>query len=114
MAVQSMRFSITVFTGYGPASAWLRRNAELLVEALRELGLPAVLEEVRVPALDFEEFEPFAMMEGVEVHIPVVQVPLEKLVEYFIATELPHALGASAALLMPLPPSAPEEAEHSV
>jgi len=91
------------FYGFGPASAVMRRNARMLVERLREIGIPVVYEEVTVPALDFEEFEPFVKMDDTEVYIPSVHVDIDKLVDYFISVEL--------ARLQPLLPAPPLHAE---
>ena len=93
---------ITLFLGFGPASSLMKRNAEVIASRLRELGIPVVVDEIRVPALDFEDFEPFAMVNGEETYIPSVSVDAEKLVDYFIATQLSHSIGA---VMLPLPPS---------
>ena len=96
--------TLTVFTGYGPASSWVKRNASLLADALRELGIPVSVEEVRVPAVDFEEFEPFVLAgPGEEVHVPAVGVPVDRLVDYFVSVELPRIIGWPG--LLPLPPA---------
>ena len=96
--------SVTGFYGFGPASAGLRRNVLALVDRLREMGIPVEYSEVTVPALDFEEFEPFVIVDGREVYIPSVSVDVDTLVEYFIAVEL-----SQLSPILPLPPLARPE-----
>ena len=94
------RLRIVGFYGYGPASAGVRRNTRLLVEGLRELGFIVEYSEVTVPAVDFDEFEPFVKVNGEEVYIPSVSVDQDTLIDYFLST----ALMARVAPL-PLPPA---------
>ncbi len=93
---------ITVFLGFGPASAGLERNVRRLVERLREMGLSVEYSVVRVPAVDFEddEFEPFVKIDGREVYLPSVSVDVDKLVDYVLAFEAAEALTG----LLPPPP----------
>jgi hypothetical protein len=83
---------VTVFLGYGPLSDGVRRNVLVLVEKLREMGFSVEYSEVRVPALDVEEFEPFVKIDEREVYIPSVSAPAEKLVEYVLAYEFVDSL----------------------
>jgi hypothetical protein len=83
---------VTAFLGYGPLSEGVRRNVRLLVEKLREMGFSVVYEEVRVPALDPEEFEPFVKIDEREVYIPSVSASPERLVEHVLAYEVVEAL----------------------
>lgn len=80
-----MEIRVSAFLGYGPLSEGVRRNTLKLVEKLREMGFQVDYNEVRVPALDLEEFEPFVKIDEREVYIPSVNASAEKLVEYVLA-----------------------------
>lgn len=97
---------ITVFLGFGPASAGLERNVRRLVERLREMGLSVEYSVVRVPAVDFEddEFEPFVEIDGREVYLPSVSVDVDRLVDYVLAFEAAEVV---MGLLPPPPLAAP-------
>ena len=92
---------VVVFRGYGSRSSAVRENARRVVEALREAGYLASFSEVTVPAIDGEDgFEPFVLVNGVEVYIPAVEIDASKLAEYVI--ESVHV--ASTLVGFPLPP----------
>jgi len=95
---EAVSITIVAFLGYGPLSEGVRRNTLMIVEKLREMGFHVDYSEVRVPALDIEEFEPFVKIDEKEVYIPSVSASPEKLVEYVLAYE------AVVALLGFLPP----------
>jgi len=87
-----MALSIVAFLGYGPLSDGVRRNTLAVVEKLREMGIPVEYSEVRVPAIDLEEFEPFVKIDEKEVYMPSVKAQPERLVEYVLAFELVGSL----------------------
>ncbi len=76
---------VTVFRGYGPLSQGILRNIRRAAEVLRDYGYIVVLHEVTVPALDMEdEFTPFVLVNGVELHVPFVEVDEEVLAQYIV------------------------------
>ncbi len=76
---------VTVFHGYGPLSQGVLRNIRRAAEILRDQGYIVVIREVTVPALDTEdEFTPFVMVNGVELHIPFVEVDENILAQYMV------------------------------
>ena len=92
---------VVVFRGYGPQSSAVRENARRVVEVLREAGYLASFSEVTVPAVDgADSFEPFVLVNGIEVYIPAVEIDASRLAEYVI--ESVHA--ASTLVGFPLPP----------
>ncbi|ABM81054.1 hypothetical protein [Hyperthermus butylicus] len=92
---------VVVFRGYGSRSSAVRENARRVVEALREAGYLASFSEVTVPVADGEEgFEPFVLVNGVEVYISAVEVDSSRLAEYVIES----VYLASTLAGFPLPP----------
>jgi len=98
-----LHWRLTVFLGYGPASTGLERNAKLLADMLRDMGISILYEEVRVPAIDFDGFEPFAKLDEEEVYIPSVAVKPEAMLDYILALRAANSGG-----LLPLPPLPPQ------
>ncbi len=95
-----MALTIVGFLGFGPLSHGVSRNLRAVVEKLREMGIVVDYTEVRLPLLDVEEFEPFALIDGREVYVPSVAVEPEKLVDYLLAAGI---VGLSP---LPVPPVA--------
>ncbi len=84
--------SIVAFLGYGPLSEGVRRNTLMVVERLREMGFDVEYLEVRVPAVDLLEFEPFVKIDEVEVYMPSISASPDRLVEQVLAYETLESL----------------------
>jgi hypothetical protein len=100
--VANDKVSIVVFAGFGGRSSGVLRNAKLLYEELRSEGFTVEYSEVRVPATD-REFEPFILVNGLEIYIPAVEVDVNYLVDYIMWRLGFNSCGIAG---FPLPPSA--------
>ena len=96
-----MLLNITLFRGYGGISQGVLLNIRKVAETLSERGFIVVVREVSVPAIDLvDDFTPFVLVNGVEVHVPSVDVDVEVLADYIVET----AMAYENMLGLPMPP----------